>query len=54
MRYEIGLFRPGQDTACAEGHFIHVHVDAATQSEVRPVPPALRAALAPLTVPTEG
>jgi len=54
VRYEIGLFRPGQDTACAEGHFVHVHVDAATQSQIRPVPPSLRAALAPLMVLPAG
>ncbi|MFZ6764543.1 acyl-CoA thioesterase [Pseudoroseomonas sp. WGS1072] len=51
IRYEIGLFRPGQETACAEGHFIHVQVDAATQARPLPVAPELREALAPLMAP---
>lgn len=50
IRYEIGIFRPGQDEACADGHFIHVQVDPARQSETRPVPEVLRAAIAPLMV----
>lgn len=28
VRYEIGLFRAGQDHAAAQGHFVHVYVDA--------------------------
>jgi acyl-CoA thioester hydrolase len=48
VRYEIGLFRNDEDTASAEGHFVHVYVDRAT-SRPLPLPPALRAALAPLT-----
>ncbi|MCF6275702.1 MAG: acyl-CoA thioesterase [Robiginitomaculum sp.] len=31
VRYEIGLFRGGEDKPCAEGHFIHVYVDAGTR-----------------------
>ncbi|MBS0474601.1 MAG: acyl-CoA thioesterase [Proteobacteria bacterium] len=27
VRYEIGLFDDGAETAAAEGHFIHVYVD---------------------------
>ena len=27
VRYEIGLFRQGDDSAAAAGHFIHVNVD---------------------------
>ena len=27
VRYEIGLFRQGEDNAAAAGHFIHVNVD---------------------------
>ncbi len=27
VRYEIGLFRQGEDSAAAAGHFIHVNVD---------------------------
>lgn len=54
VRYEIGLFRPGQELACAEGHFVHVQVDAATQRQTVPVPQALRDALAALLVPEAG
>jgi len=35
IAYEIALFREGQDTASAEGLFVHVHVDRATR---RPAP----------------
>lgn len=44
VRYEIGLFRNDEETASAEGYFIHVNVDRQTR---RPEPfrPALRAAL---------
>ena len=35
VRYEIGVFREEDDIAAAEGHFVHVFVEAATQ---RPVP----------------
>lgn len=44
VRYEIGLFRNGEDEAAAEGFFVHVYVDAGTR---RPAPlnPALRAKL---------
>ncbi|MCG7363384.1 acyl-CoA thioesterase [Roseomonas sp. ACRSG] len=54
IRYEIGIFRAGQDTACAEGHFIHVHVDRQDMSRTRPVPEDLRAAVAPLMAPPAG
>lgn len=35
VRYEIGLFRNNEDTASAEGFFIHVYVDRETR---RPKP----------------
>jgi acyl-CoA thioester hydrolase len=44
VRYEIGIFRNEEDTAAAEGHFIHVYVDRATRRPA-PLPEALRAAL---------
>ncbi|WP_371818784.1 acyl-CoA thioesterase [Rhodomicrobium sp. Az07] len=50
VRYEIGLFREGEDAACAEGHFIHVYVDRETRSPL-PLPAAFRAALEPLRAP---
>lgn len=44
VRYEIGLFRPGDSAARVEGHFVHVFVDRATQRPV-PMPEKIRAAL---------
>jgi acyl-CoA thioester hydrolase len=35
VRYEIGIFRNGEDSASAQGHFVHVYVDRATR---RPAP----------------
>jgi len=35
VRYDIALFAEGAQTAAAQGHFVHVYVDRATQ---RPVP----------------
>jgi len=31
VRYAIGLFKQGEDTPCAEGHFVHVYVDPETR-----------------------
>lgn len=45
VRYELALFADGDETAAAEGFFIHVYVDAATHIPC-PVPAATRAALA--------
>jgi len=45
VRYEIGLFRNDDDTACAQGHFVHVYVDRKTQRPA-PLSQELRAALA--------
>jgi len=44
VRYEVGIFRAGDDTAAAQGHFIHVYVDAATRRPVT-VPERMRAVL---------
>jgi len=44
VRYEIGIFRVGNDEPCAIGHFVHVFVDRATRRPM-PVPGHLRAAL---------
>ena len=49
VRYEIGLFRQGDDEPAATGYFVHVWVDRVTARPV-PVPPAIRAALEPLVV----
>ena len=49
VRYELGVFRNDEDTACAEGHFVHVYVDRESN---RPAPLAddFRQALQALTV----
>lgn len=44
VRYEVGLFRNADDTASAQGHFVHVYVDRATNRPV-PLPEALKKAL---------
>ena len=47
VTYEIGLFREGDGEPAANGRFVHVWVDRATQRPV-PIPLAIRAALLPL------
>ncbi len=47
VRYEIGLFRVGSQTAAAQGHFIHVYVDRESRRPA-PLPALLVAALRPL------
>jgi acyl-CoA thioester hydrolase len=49
VRYEIGLFRLGDEEPAATGHFVHVWVDRATRRPT-PVPAEVRAALAALVV----
>ena len=51
IRYGVGIFREGEDSASADGHFVHVFVDRATQTRPTPLPDALRAAAATLLVP---
>jgi acyl-CoA thioester hydrolase len=51
IRYEIGLFRNAEETACAEGHFIHVYVHRHAQSQTVPVPARLRAAVTAKLLP---
>ncbi|MDM0046374.1 thioesterase family protein [Variovorax dokdonensis] len=41
IRYEVGLFAEGAETAAAQGHFVHVYVDRASQRPV-PLPETLR------------
>jgi acyl-CoA thioester hydrolase len=31
VRYEVGIFRNGEEKASAQGHFVHVYVDRATR-----------------------
>jgi acyl-CoA thioester hydrolase len=47
VRYEIGLFAGGDEAAAADGHFVHVWVERASNRPTR-VPEAIRNALAPL------
>ncbi len=44
VRYEIGLFRNEEQSAAAEGFFVHVYVDRDSRKPA-PVNPPLRAAL---------
>lgn len=41
VRYEIGLFRQGDDEPAAAGHFVHVFVERATQRPTQ-IPEKLR------------
>lgn len=47
VRYEVGIFRNDDQSAAAQGYFIHVYVDRATGKPV-PLPDKLKAALTPL------
>jgi acyl-CoA thioester hydrolase len=49
IRYEIAVFREDEDIAAAEGVFIHVLVDAATQRP-QPIPDAMRERLQQIAV----
>ena len=49
VRYEVGLFRNDEDTASAEGHFVHVYVDPTTRRPV-PLPEPMARALDVLVV----
>ncbi|MCU0806194.1 MAG: acyl-CoA thioesterase [Burkholderiales bacterium] len=49
VRYEVGLFRDDDPLAAAQGHFVHVYVERATNRPAA-LPAPLRAALAPLVV----
>ncbi len=50
VRYELGIFRNGDDTASAVVHFVHVYVDRQTMRPV-PIPEFIRAELEKITVP---
>ena len=51
IRYEIGIFRNDEDETSAEGYFVHVLVERATQRPV-PIPDASRAILNRISVPS--
>jgi acyl-CoA thioester hydrolase len=44
VKYEIALFRQGEDEPVASGHFVHVWVDRASRRPT-PVPASVRSAL---------
>ncbi|WP_414472983.1 acyl-CoA thioesterase [Microvirga sp. M2] len=44
VRYLIGIFKEGAEIAAAQGHFVHVHVERATQRPVD-IPARTREAL---------
>ena len=46
---DVAVFRNDDDCAAAEGHFVHVYVDRASNRPL-PVPDAVRQAVAPLSV----
>jgi acyl-CoA thioester hydrolase len=48
VRYEVGLFRNDAPQASAQGHFVHVYVDRASNRPV-PLPADLRGALERIT-----
>ena len=47
IRYEIGLFRQGENSAAAAGHFIHVNVDKKSRAP-QPISAQARACLTAL------
>ncbi|OYQ34131.1 thioesterase [Niveispirillum lacus] len=44
VRYEVGVFKVGDELAAAAGHFTHVYVDRETRRPA-PLPPDFRAVL---------
>ena len=44
VRYELAIFKQGDDTPAAEGHFVHVYVDRETRRPAS-LPADLRSAL---------
>jgi acyl-CoA thioester hydrolase len=50
VRYEIGLFANDDDAVVAQGHFVHVYVDRATNKPV-PIPEPTRRVLRNLMLP---
>ncbi len=49
VRYELAIFKEGDETPAAEGHFVHVYVDRKTRRPA-PLPAALRSALEKIAV----
>ena len=51
VRYEVGIFREGEDTTSAQGHFVHVYCDRLTR-EPAEIPEATRLVLNTIYVMT--
>lgn len=49
VRYEIGIFKPGEDAPAAVGYFVHVFVDRFTRQPAR-ISGRLRASMAALRI----
>lgn len=49
VQYDIGIFRNDEPLACAQGRFVHVYVDRATNRPTR-IPEPVRTVLAKLVV----
>jgi acyl-CoA thioester hydrolase len=52
VRYELAIFRAGENEVTAEGHFVHVFVERETRRPT-PIPDRLRGALERLMAPDE-
>ena len=48
VRYEVGIFKNGEETSVAHGYFVHVYVDRDTKRPT-PLPAPLREALAEIS-----
>lgn len=44
VHYELAIFKNNEQQACAQGHFVHVYVDRATDTPT-PIPDHVRAAM---------
>jgi acyl-CoA thioester hydrolase len=53
-RRRLRIFRNDDETAAAQGHFVHVYVDRAGNRPVSALPEALRAVLQPLLLVVGG
>lgn len=49
VRYEVGIFREGEESASAQGHFIHVYVDRESRKPSS-IPEKMRALLQTIEV----
>lgn len=50
VRYEVGIFREGEESASAQGHFVHVYVDRDSRKPSA-IPDDMRSLLQTIEVP---